>query len=279
MQRQHNEQRVERKLGEWGLVVVLALVQTVGRADGEESPPLGAEAPATFDSSSWTLHDSEQTALRARQILGIPTDATATISASVETLQDDNTPYLREQLLGRPLWHVEIRDWSLHLNSDVRRRKDPYRRTLDVFLDPNSGQVVKLQTRWPPGEPPSAPEPTAESAAWQMLNGPSEIYHGIPDVPPPISFMEAVDILYRAGFNPFSAKQLIGHWVVWSCLGSDPKPMWVVTLRGLPPPAIPRYDPDIALYYQDHLRIVIDPVEKMWVRGSNSPQPHVAPPQ
>ena len=62
------------------------------------------------------------------------------------------------------------------------------------------------------------------------------------------------------------AKQIGGLWILWSNMGSEPRPMWVITLWGTTP--IPAFHADAA---NDDLRIVVDPVKKRWLVASDSP--------
>lgn len=184
-------------------------------------------------------------------------------------LAHDTTPFLGDRLVGRELWRVRLDDWSLDLPSSPPGRRNGFIRGIDVFLDPQDGRLLKIETQWPPSEPPIAPQPSAESAARQM-EGSGEVYVGFPDEPPPISFLEAVDIIQEQGANPLVAKQITGSWVLWSKMGSEPKPVWAITLRGIPSISPHR---DVHIDLVNHMRWIVDPVQKKWLMASTTPQP------
>jgi hypothetical protein len=166
---------------------------------------------------------------------------------------------------------IQLANWKLDLKSSPPGSSDTYSRELEVLLDPEDGTVLKILTRWPGDEPPIAPEPSADSASRQMMGSGLEKYHGFAANPPLISFIQALDILQQGGGNPLVAKQIIGQWVVWSRMDSKPKPMWIITLRGIPP--VPAAFEGVPIDARNHFRYVIDPVEKRLVFGSSRPQP------
>jgi len=170
------------------------------------------------------------------------------------------------------LWQVLLENWSIApLESSPPGARDWYTRTLDVFLDPTNGQVLKIKSHCPDNVPRLRAGPDAKSAAAQMFGCDKERYHGFPSEPPLISFMEAIRVVQRGGGNPRAAKQIIGHWVLWSEKEKPARPMWVITLRGIPP--IDAHGPGVPEYFRDHMRYVVDPVAKKWIVATNTPQP------
>ncbi|UCE61666.1 MAG: PepSY domain-containing protein [Phycisphaerales bacterium] len=240
--------------------------------DDEVQEAQGQRADAHFrgDRSAWMLREQAAAINRTASIVGLDDRKPQDLLARVVVLTEDNTAFLSDQLLGRPLWHVLIDNWSMDLPSTPPGWKDKYARSLDVFLDPQSGSVLKIATRWPKGIPASAPEPDGESATSQVEGG-HEKYLSFPAGTPSISFTEAIDIVQKDGGNPLVAKQITGQWVVWSRMDEKPRPVWVITLRGIPP--FPKTIPDkgggegVTL-----LRCIVDPVAKKWTIGSSWPR-------
>jgi len=169
---------------------------------------------------------------------------------------------------GHEVWRVTVPDWFVTFD-EFPDAKDQYRRTLDIFLDPETGKFLKLKTRWPEGvpEPQDTVAPDAATAEYQLL---PDKYLGIPSEPPPITFMEALKVCNTWAGDALHAKQIEAVWVLWSTMDRDPRPMWIITLWGIPPiPAFgPREFPD---YMTENLRIIVDPEKKQWLQATQRP--------
>jgi len=205
----------------------------------EDGPDYPEELVKSAPLVEWKIRSGDVACAESIKMLGLPESVLAKSSAKLVTLVVNNTPYLSEQLVGTPLWHVVIQDWP---------KKIKYVTPLDVYVDPVKGRVLELRTRWPEGEPPIAPEPSAESATRQMSGrGPHDVFHGFPESLPKVSFLDALDALsWRT-----QAKQVVARCVMWSVVGgkcTEPRPVWVITLRGV---KLPRR-PESAARYSRH---------------------------
>lgn len=217
---------------------------------------------------TWRLPDQAAAVARAEAFLGTADSTEMEARASQVTLIEENTPHLNQSVVGRPMWRATINNWTVKpLKPCSPTIRDRYMRTVDVLLDPANGKLVSVRTRWPEEEPPIAPEPSAEWAAREMRSN-REVYHGFPREQPPISFSEAVRVVQESGGNPLVAKQIVGRWIMWSWQGSAPKPMWIITLRGIPPIA-EDVSPDAA----NHLRFIVDPSDMRVLLITTIPQP------
>lgn len=196
-------------------------------------------------------------------------------SATLVVMEKDTTPFLSERMSEKVAWKITMRDWKIVLPGLAPRYKDWYTRVLDVFVDPMTGQFLKASTRWPEGEAPIAPEPDAESGAQQMLAAGKEKYHGLVTERPAISFFDAIGIMEKQGGNPRAAKQIVAIYVVWSVMDREPMPMWVITLRGVPPIQPRGGGPNHGVHedLRNHFRYVVDPINRSLAYGSTAPQP------
>lgn len=203
--------------------------------EGEE---LRLETIDPAERATWALPRPEDALDLARKIVGFTETAAFSAESRLVKLSDDNTPFLKKEFIGRPIWDVVLTDWSVALKSDPDAR-DRYRRTLDVYLDPANGKTLKVVSRWPEGAPPMRPMPGAEEAE-AKFRGKGQEFHGFPADSPPISFVEALDTVQREGFGDvLEASQIMANCVLWSNMGREPRPVWVVTLWGIPPVRTP----------------------------------------
>lgn len=222
-------------------------------------------------SPTWRIRSAEQSMAQARKALGLPKENTLLMNTTLVALQHENTPYLNQELIGRPLWHVVLQNWSAEVKSTPSWLKDPYRRTLDIFLDPRTGQIVKIKSRWPEGEPPMADELSAGEAVEEMRRAGNEIYHGFPTTTPRVTFLDALDSMQReSGTCALAARQIVGRYVVWSRMGRKPKTVWAITVRGVPPRKAPPGAPQEPIY---QYREIVDAETGNVLCGSNIPHP------
>lgn len=211
-------------------------------ATPDEIEEISLEAVNPAQRASWAVPQHEAALDRARKIVGLGDGKPFQAQPNLVKLSDDNTPFLKERLINRPIWNVVVSDWSVELKSDPAAR-DRYQRTLDVYIDPEDGKVLKILSRWPDGAPPMRPMPDAEEAEFKF-RGTGDQFHGFPEDPPTISFTEVLDCVHRVGVGSVpQASQIMAHYVLWSNMGRQPRPVWVITLWGIPPAHTPHKAP------------------------------------
>jgi len=199
-------------------------------------------------------------------------------------INDDNTPFLHTQINGKKdVWLVEIKNVRLKLKSTPPGFKDKYVRNFQVFVDPNSGHLLKITSKFDGNDPNMLPEPPAAVAESRMKNSGNEMYHGFPAEAPKLSLLDALDVICSKGYSsPFVAKEIYAVYVMHSSMGwgSRPRPVWAITLRGIPPIAPPGYPgPRKTKKYRspvwelNHIRIVVDARNGKVLFGTSVPQP------
>lgn len=207
------------------------------------------------------------------EMLGAPRQLASDATARLVTVQTDNTPFLHEQIVGRRLWEVVVPKWRLDLASARPGVEDAYERTFDVLLDPESGNVLWVASRWPEGEPGEVGDLPPQIAEEQMSGWWGEEYHGFPPAKPATTFVQALDVVLTRGVgNPLRAKRITGHYVIQSSGGRDPRPMWVVMLQGIRMPA-PGAPGDASIRYSRVMRNLVDARTGEWVTAVNFPKP------
>ncbi len=234
-------------------------------------------AAAVADAGQQPLPDQQSAIVRARAIMGIPARVEVDAQAELVTLESDDTPYLADRFVGRPIWHVTLSDVKIELASTPEGfAPDPYRRVFDVLLDPDKGQVLKIASRWPEGVPPIAEKWSAESAARGLGASGGEVWHAFPDSGPVTTLFQAIDEMQTNGDGgPQAAPQIVAHYVLMSRINwSTPKPVWSIHLRGTPPLVIHLYpgaSPD--LRGPNHCRVVVDDATGKELFFTTSPLP------
>ncbi len=227
----------------------------------------GEEASTKSGRKVTTAHQAVD---RAIKILGAPRELASTAEAELVILETDNTPFLHEQVVGRPLWEIVIPKWKLKFKS-AKGVEDAFERTFDVLLDPENGNILRVASRWPQGvagEPQDIPAHIAEEEMGWM----SDEYLSFPDEEPRITFAQALEVVHGPGVgNPLVAKRITGRYVVQSATRGGPSPVWAITLEGIkrqvpsPPGSRPR---SISC-----IRNIVDARTGEWLGASNIPRP------
>jgi hypothetical protein len=192
-------------------------------------------------------------------------------------VNDDNTPFLNRQINRKKnVWRIEIKNVRLKLKSVWPRYKDKYLRNFEVLVDPNTGHLLRIRSKFDGYDPNMLPEPPAEVAEARIRGGGHEIYHGFPAEPPNISFLEALDAI---GGHPLSAKEIYALYVMESDMNSQPRPVWAITLRGIPPLHTITVPPGVSqdklppIWQRNHFRYVVNAVTGKVLFATTTPQP------
>lgn len=257
------------------LVVWLFSVPRCATAQGPPIDPYGRTATSKVeaDRSRWSTQEQGAAIAHARRILGLPRNPSLPASAELITVVQDNTPYLSEQVVGRPIWHVVVEKCRFVLPSGGDALEDKYERTFDILIDPRDGALLRISSRLSVGVPALPREACATSATEQMMNAGGERYYGFIAGAPAITFYEALAGLIQSGHNPLQATQLVGQHVLWSRLDWEPKPVWAVTLNGIPP--FEAAYPGVPVEARNHMRYIVDSKTGKELCGTTTPQPEI----
>jgi hypothetical protein len=256
-------------LGICPLVVLTGLGPV--RGVGPE-PVIATRSPDGEDPSQWAVQNKDQAIARIKEILGVSGQGDLQIDAKIVLLAEDNTPFLSGQVTGRPVWHVVISNWKLHLKSAPPDVKDVYTRVFDIFLGAEEGHLLKIVSRWPQGVPRIPPEPGPASYTDQVRRSGKGKYHGFPKEDPPIKFLDALDSIFREAGDPLGAEQIVGQYVVWSQMDRPPKPVWAITLRDTQPMWESAF-PGAAVSARNHMRHIVDGRTGKCICAGSVPQP------
>jgi hypothetical protein len=158
------------------------------------------------------------------------------------TVCDSTTPFLASDIDGRSAWQVEFDEVILDLDMPTLEDElnNPMRVT--ILLDSATGELLRIES-WNIGRSDTlAREATTAEAAEQLSSG-GERYHGLPTNPPAINYCEALN---KCKFYPVLSRKIVASYVLHSdCRSSEPKPVWVIHMRGLPAlssnPMVPEY--------------------------------------
>jgi len=257
-----------------GVIVVVglfccvdALSQEVGKPQGEDLGTAGSRE----DPAKWLIRDQSKATELAFKGIGFARTANITTEASVIHNADDNTPFLSDRISRSSVWRVELRGWKLQfagLHTDAPHAYNP---NWEILLDPNTSQILRIASGPPLGDPPIPPEPDAKSATEQLRTTNDERYHGFPEEPPTITFVDAIRALAQEGGNPLAARQIKAQYVEWSEAGKECRPVWAITLRGI------RFEmgerrggPQTPIYT---IRHIIDARTGRWIGATNTPAP------
>jgi hypothetical protein len=260
-----------------GASCVLGLGQTTRAQEPRNAQP--PQQVATVTQKSEPVPPTSSDAIRkARAVLGLPARVQVESEANIVVLETDDTPFLSAQLIGRPIWHVVLRDVHVEIASTADGTRDRYYRIFDVYLDEGVSRVLKITSRWPEGVAPILPPPAAESATAKLKASGGEVWHGFPDNGPETTLLQALDEVQREGGGSImSTPQIIAHYVLMSrATTPEPKAVWSIHLRGIPP--FETMGPgSVSKHLRNHMRSVVGDATGKWLFMTTSPQPDIPP--
>jgi hypothetical protein len=248
-------------------ILICAAAALAGRADAQAS---GREKKLPDKQDIAT----ESAAIeRANRLTGL-NQLTASAAARRIVISSSNLPFLAGEVVGQPAWQVDFGKTALRLKLALRGFQDSYQREFRVILLERGGQLVGVSSRYE-GEDPDMREPPSAESAQRQLQGGSEVYTGLPADDPKIVFLDALNVVLTKGSgSPFLAKVIEGVYVMDSSRGSPARPVWAITLRGLPPFSAHGPGADsVPVWQRNHMRNVLDAMTGQLLFATNTPQP------
>ena len=153
--------------------------------------------------------------------------------AAKVTVLEDKTPFFHDRIVDRELWRVTFDSVYVEIPRLAPSwERNQIRKTYDVYFDPETGYLLKIESRWDGRDTTLSEEPPADFATNDMLKD-GIAYVDIVKVIPEIDLYKALQIAtdcYAA-----NAKQIIAHLVLTGQGGVDPRPVWSILGRGTPP--------------------------------------------
>lgn len=207
----------------------------------------------------------------AKELTGFDKLKGVVVTAQRVTVERDDTPFLASRLIGISAWQVKFENVSLSLKSATPGYQDPYIRKFIVLIREDTGQLWSVKSHFDEEVPDLRAEPSAEVAEKQMRPE-KEIYDSLPPYHPQITFLDALDVILTKGSaSPFEAKEFHAVYVMESEMGSSLRPVWAITLRGIPP--LPVSYPDIPVWQRNRMRHVVNAKTGELLFATNGPQP------
>jgi hypothetical protein len=222
--------------------------------------PAGAQSP---------LSTRSQAIARANAITRLQT-ASGSVDAVPVKVKGDVTPFLGDGNEGKSAWRVTYSGASLKF---AAAPTDAHRRTFEVMLETSSGSLLFITST--SDGPPAAnmrPMPSC-SVATKELRDNGELYAGYPDHDSKIDFLAALEDVLRDGKgSPALAREMHAAYVFHTRLNEKPRPVWVITLRGLPPFEAHGPNPKgVAVERRTSLRNVVDAATGKVLFAANTP--------
>jgi hypothetical protein len=225
---------------------------------------------ANASDEKFSIATAEEAIRKAIEYTGFPcmkgfiiTDMVSGL-ANPALITDTSTPFIADQIDGRPVWVVKFKNVILSLENVPAEIEADYPKDFDIFLDSVTGLPLKVIS----GSKEEIYRLPTRQEAEQLLSSTGERYSGIPANPPRISFHEALN---RCEKYPVFAKEIIVNYVLYSQVHyTELRPAWVIYLRGLPPLTDRN---EIPLQYRTNMRFVIDAETGHGLWRNNLPYP------
>ena len=253
------------------LVFLLAINEQVVGQNRPVQEAVEKVNATVIERNGWHIKSEVQAIAKSRAILTLAEPEKPLEVAELVRIAADNTPYLGAQISGRPVWRVTVHKCKLRF-AEPRLQADLFvDNAWEVFLDPRTGSLLRVQSV--PGQPMQEllREPDAENATQQLRNAGKETYHAFPDEPPRIGFVEALSMLVAEGEPVIAARRIEGQYIEWSEMDRPHRLVWAITLRSIRLPIVERRGAAAAPVYC--MRFIIDATTGKMIFGTNIPVP------
>jgi len=126
------------------LMIITALV----------SPVLGGDGSKSIDTTGIKL-DKQSAITKACEYLGVTwekgenTIDKSQVNAEIVVLENDQTPFLHDQINGRPIWKVMFKDIRLSTPIDMSNPTKEYHRDFVALIDPENDCLLKIYSTRP----------------------------------------------------------------------------------------------------------------------------------
>lgn len=179
-----------------------------------------------------SIESAQETAISYSGFDSVTSGLTAAtrVVCSMQEVRGYKTPFLHDKIEGRNVWSVTFDSVFLELEGwypSVIENQVP--KTSVVYIDPDDGTLLKIESRQIGNDPNLYPEPDVESAE-KSLRAAGEVYVGLPDVIPAVSPRDALQAAVPS--YPLHADQIVGLYV--NLDDADGKPVWFILGRGIP---------------------------------------------
>jgi hypothetical protein len=192
-------------------------------------------------------------------------------SAALITIENDQTPFLREQVNGHPAWKLEFSGVRFLDEQIEHRLQQKPIRSFEVIIDAQTGLLLRIYSIRENYDKSISPMPSVDKAEDEMRRYGREKYHGFPANLPSATFLQA---LQHASGSPYLAGEIIAEYVVRSVMNNPPSNVWAIDLRGIPPfPTVSHQGIGIVPEYQrNHMRSIIDGKTGNFMSCNTGPQ-------
>jgi hypothetical protein len=223
-------------------------------------------SPTVADSTNavWVLKNAGDAISRALGYTGFGefkiTSTEERFISELVTINDDKTPFLHSLINGHIIWKVVFTGVNLRERKIDTAENCIDCRNFEVYLDPETGQLLKIISKSEEVDTNIAPEPQIERAERQLLES-GERWTGFVNATTSCTFLQA---LLNCPYKGFSENQIEAVLVMY--LNNLPggnkaaEPVWIITVRGISPiPSHgPRHAADVPVYQRNYVHEYVD---------------------
>ena len=167
------------------------------------------------------------------------TDVAITVQRVV--IEEDYS-YLYHKIENQPLWKVSYT--NVAIGNGERLKPHPYISAFDVFVEVETGAVLKIVPQWRSGIDPKYQERARRLGAYRkmkgVVQGEESITDMVPEKTPKLSFFEAYKKWIKKPSFESGIKNIEGFYVYYKQIRGGKEallPVWYITLRGGTPPS------------------------------------------
>jgi hypothetical protein len=264
--------RFRAKVGVLSASMVLAYACLQSTVYGENIPMNSIQIKSANTSNTTMAEEDAKTI--ADKYLGISSGQKYASNASQVTNTDVVTPFLAPKLTGRPAWAVTYTFLPSQVAMELKTSIKPGPMICTVMLDIKSRELLSIKCTLTGAMTEVKDEPPTALATKQLEND-GEMYAGVPSTPPRVSFLAALRSLDKESVaSPTQAKEITASYITYSRNVAKSLPVWVITLRGIPPlRPHGKGAESVPVSQRNRLRSVVDAETGKTLFSTNTPHP------
>ncbi len=177
----------------------------------------------------------------------LPKFADVVITVQRVVIEEDYS-HLYHKIENQPLWKVSYT--NVMMGNGERLKPHSYISAFDVFVEPETGAVLKIVSQWMSGIDPKYQESVRRRGMYLKMKGTlrekESITNMVPEKFPKLSFFEAYEKwIKKSGFDP-RTKNIEGFYVYYKQIRGGKEelwPVWYIVLYGGNPSPSPNPPP------------------------------------
>lgn len=171
------------------------------------------------------------------------------------TMEGAMVNLMKDKMGSDSIWQVTLKDVRFSLLDRGRPFREQQHRDFTVWLDAVTGRLIRIHSKLPDTVGCIKRKPYYIDLERRLIANRDMDHYGYPDSLPAYSLF---DVMQTVVAEPFNKKEITVYYVIQSRMKSEPKPVWIIHIGGIPPFEARQLGSKTD-YSLNHMQKIIDP--------------------